>query len=82
MIDLMPTGAKSKLREIRIVKAFIILIFVLSLLILYIEYHDHDHDHDHAHISWKFIFIASMCVIWDFDLNKKIKELKVQIKSD
>ncbi|MNY98384.1 hypothetical protein Q4S33_15935 [Acinetobacter calcoaceticus] len=63
MIDLMPTGAKSKLREIRIVKAFIILIFVLSLLILYIEYHDH------AHISWKFIFIASMCVIYDSDLN-------------
>ncbi|MEB3863707.1 hypothetical protein MSG66_06660 [Acinetobacter sp. IK31] len=75
MIDLMPPEAKSKLRETRIVKAFIILIFVLSLLILYIEYHDH------AHISWKFIFIASMCVIYDFDLNKKIKELKVQIKS-
>lgn len=76
MIDLMPTDAKSKLREIRIVKAFIILIFVLSLLILYIEYQDH------AHISWKFIFIASMCVIYDSDLNKKIKELKVEIKSD
>ena len=76
MIDLMPTGAKSKLREIRIVKAFIIFAFVLSLLILYIEYHDH------AHISWKFIFIASMCVIYDSDLNKKIKELKVEIKSD
>ena len=76
MIDLMPTDAKSKLREIRIIKAFIILIFVLSLLILYIEYHDH------AHISWKFIFIASTCVIYDFDLNKKVKELKVQIKSD
>lgn len=76
MIDLMPTDAKSKLREIRIVKAFIILIFVLSLLILYIEYHDR------AHISWKFIFIASMCVIYDSDLNKKIKELKAEIKSD
>jgi len=76
MIDLMPTDAKSKLREIRIVKAFIIFAFVLCLLILYIEYHDH------AHISWKFIFIASMCVIYDSDLNKKIKELKVEIKSD
>jgi len=76
MIDLLPTDAKSKLREIRIVKAFIILIFVLSLLILYIDYHDY------AHISWKFIFIASMCVIYDSDLNKKIKELKVEIKND
>ncbi|WP_336170267.1 hypothetical protein [Acinetobacter sp. 161(2023)] len=76
MIDLMPTDAKSKLREIIIVKAFIIFVFVLSLLILYIEYHNR------AHISWKFIFIASICVIYDFDLNKKIKELKVQIKSD
>ncbi|ADI90216.1 hypothetical protein [Acinetobacter oleivorans] len=76
MIDLLPTDAKSKLREIRIVKAFIILIFVLSLLILYIDYHNH------AHINWKFIFIASMCVIYDSDLNKKIKELKVEIKSE
>ncbi len=33
MIDLMPTDAKSKLREIRIVKAFIIFALVLSLLI-------------------------------------------------
>jgi len=76
MIDLMPTNAKSKLREIRIVKAFLILAFVLSLLILYIDYHNH------AYISWKFIFIASMCVIYDSDLNKKIKELKVEIKND
>jgi hypothetical protein len=76
MIDLMPTYAKSKLREFRIVKAFIIFAFILSLLILYIEYHNH------AHISWKFVFIASICVIYDFDLNKKIKELKIQIKSD
>ncbi len=72
----MPTNAKSKLREIRIVKAFIILTFVLSLLILYIEYHDH------AHISWKFVFITCLCMIWDFDLNNKIKELKAQIKTD
>ncbi|MDF3345338.1 hypothetical protein [Acinetobacter pittii] len=76
MIDLMPTDAKSKLREIRIVKAFIIFAFVLSLLILYIEYQKY------AHISWKFVFIASMCAIYDFDLNNKIKELKVQIKTD
>lgn len=76
MIDLMPTNAKSKLREIRIVKAFLILAFVLCLLILYIDYHNH------AYISWKFIFIASMCVIYDSDLSKKIKELKVEIKND
>lgn len=76
MIDLMPTNAKSKLREIRIVKAFLIFAFVLCLLILYIEYQKYDH------INWKFIFIASMCVIYDSDLNKKIKELKVEIKSD
>ncbi|AMX19912.1 hypothetical protein IEC338SC_2786 [Acinetobacter pittii] len=76
MIDLMPTNAKSKLREFRIVKAFIIFAFILSLLILYIEYHKY------VHISWKFVFIASMCAIYNSDLNKKIKELKVQIKSD
>ncbi|GAM30088.1 hypothetical protein P23_0591 [Acinetobacter calcoaceticus] len=76
MIDLMPTNAKSKLREIRIVKAFIIFAFVLCLLILYIEYQKY------GHINWRFVFIAGVCVIWDFDLNKKIKELKVQIKSD
>ncbi|AZP28956.1 MULTISPECIES: hypothetical protein [Acinetobacter] len=76
MIDLMPTDAKRKLREIRIVKAFIIFAFVLSLLILYIEYHNH------AHISWKFVFIASLCAIYDFDLNNKIKDLKVEIKSN
>ncbi|AMO40348.1 hypothetical protein BE1S18E01_13030 [Acinetobacter sp. BEC1-S18-ESBL-01] len=76
MIDLMPTDAKRKLREIRILKAFIIFAFVLSLLILYIEYHNH------AHISWKFVFIASLCAIYDFDLNNKIKDLKVEIKSN
>lgn len=76
MIDLMPTNAKSKLREIRIVKAFLIFAFVLCLLILYIEYQKY------GHINWKFIFIASMCVIYDSDLNKKIKELKVEIKND
>lgn len=76
MIDLMLIDAKSKLREFRIVKAFIIFAFVLSLLILYIEYHTH------AYLSWKFVFIASLCAIYDFDLNNKIKELKVQIKSD
>ncbi|MDP7815118.1 hypothetical protein QWI38_18645 [Acinetobacter pittii] len=75
-MDLMPTDAKRKLREIRIVKAFIIFAFVLSLLILYIEYHNH------AHISWKFVFIASLCAIYDFDLNNKIKDLKVEIKSN
>ncbi|MFW6697337.1 hypothetical protein ACODTP_07475 [Acinetobacter pittii] len=75
MIDLMPTDAKSKLREIRIVKAFIIFAFVLSLLILYIEYQKY------GHINWKFVFITSICVIYNFDLNNKIKELKVQIKS-
>ncbi|MBJ9720411.1 hypothetical protein I5515_01170 [Acinetobacter calcoaceticus] len=76
MIDLMPIDAKSKLRQTRIVKAFIIFAFFLSLLILYIEYQKY------AHISWMFIFIASTCVIYDFDLNKKIKELKFQIKND
>lgn len=70
MFDLMPKDAKSKLREIRVVKAFIILIFVLSLLILYIDYHNH------AYISWKFIFITCLCMIWDFDLNKRSKYLK------
>ena len=76
MFDLMPKDAKSKLREIRIIKAFLIFAFVLCLLILYIEYHDH------AHISWKFVLLTCLCMIWDSDLNKKIKELKVQIKSD
>lgn len=75
MIDLMPTDAKSKLREFRMVKAFIIFAFVLSLLILYIEYQKY------AHINWKFVLITCLCMIWDFDLNNKIKELKVQIKS-
>ncbi len=75
MIDLMPTDEKSKLREFKIVKAFIIFAFILSLLILYIEYQKY------AHINWKFVFITCLCMIWDFDLNNKIKELKVQIKS-
>ncbi|MCH2070211.1 hypothetical protein [Acinetobacter pittii] len=76
MIDLIPTDAKSKLREIRIVKAFIIFAFVLSLLILYIEYQKYEY------INWKFVFITCLCMIWDFDLNNKIKELKAQIKTD
>jgi len=76
MIDLMPTDAKRKLRESRNVKAFIILAFVLCLLILYIEYQKY------GHINWRFVFITGVCVIWDFDLNKKIKELKIQIKND
>lgn len=59
----MPTDAKSKLREFRIVKAFIIFALVLSLMILYIEYQKY------GHISWKFVFITSICVIYDFDLN-------------
>ena len=64
------------LKHHRIIKAFLIFAFVLCLLILYIEYQKY------AHISWKFVFIASMCAIYNFDLNNKIKELKVQIKSD
>ena len=76
MFDLMPKDAKSKMQEIRVVKAFLIFAFVLCLLILYIEYQKY------GHISWKFVFIASMCAIYNFDLNNKIKELKVQIKSD
>ncbi|WP_336038645.1 hypothetical protein [Acinetobacter calcoaceticus] len=76
MIDLMPSDAKSKLRETRILKAFTIFAFVLSLLILYIEYQKY------GHINWRFVFIISLCVIWDFDLNKKINELKVEIKND
>ncbi|MBC6800602.1 hypothetical protein CKK05_12800, partial [Acinetobacter baumannii] len=55
---------------------FLIFAFVLCLLILYIEYQKY------AHINWKFVYITCLCMIWDFDLNKKIKELKVQIKSD
>jgi len=74
MIDLMPSDAKSKLRETRILKAFTIFAFVLSLLILYIEYQKY------GHINWRFVFIISLCVIWD--LNKKINELKVEIKND
>ncbi|CAI3107170.1 hypothetical protein MWMV8_MWMV8_00461 [Acinetobacter calcoaceticus] len=76
MIDLMPSDAKSKLRETRILKAFTIFAFVLSLLILYIEYQKY------GHINWRFVFIISLCVIWDFDLNKKINELNVEIKND
>jgi len=76
MIDLIATDTKSKLREIRNLKASIIFAFVLSLFILYIEYQKH------AHISWKFVFIAGVCVIYDFDLNKKIKELKNQLKAN
>ncbi|EXS24351.1 hypothetical protein J658_1224 [Acinetobacter baumannii 573719] len=44
-------------------------------MILYIEYQKY------AHINWKFVLITCLCMIWDFDLNNKIKELKVQIKS-
>ncbi|MDC5332486.1 hypothetical protein NRA46_04485 [Acinetobacter baumannii] len=76
MFELIPINRKSKLREIRIIKAFLIFAFVLCLLILYIEYQKY------AHINWKFVFITCLCMIWDFVLNKKIKELKVQIKSD
>ncbi len=38
MFELIPINRKSKLREIRIIKAFLIFAFVLCLLILYIEY--------------------------------------------
>lgn len=70
MFDLMPKDAKSKLREIRIVKAFLIFVFVLCLLVLYIEYQKY------AHINWKFVFITCLCMIWDFDLNKQANHLK------
>lgn len=43
MFDLMPKEGKSKLREIRVVKAFLIFAFVLCLLILYIEYQKYAH---------------------------------------
>ncbi|MFW6402603.1 hypothetical protein [Acinetobacter baumannii] len=70
MFDLIPKDAKSKLREIRIIKAFLIFAFVLCFLILYIEYQKY------AHINWKFVFITCLCMIWDFDLNKQSKYLK------
>lgn len=38
MFELIPINRKNKLREIRIIKAFLIFAFVLCLLILYIEY--------------------------------------------
>ena len=57
MIDLMPTDAKSKLRESRHVKGFIIFAFVLCLLILYIEHQKY------GHINWRFVFIAGVCLI-------------------
>ena len=53
MFDLMPKDAKSKMQEIRVVKAFLIFAFVLCLLILYIEYQKY------GHISWKFVFIQA-----------------------
>ncbi|HFE9762566.1 TPA: hypothetical protein ACGA3Y_001156 [Acinetobacter baumannii] len=70
MFELIPINRKSKLREIRVVKAFLIFAFVLCLLILYIEYQKY------AHISWKFVFLTCLCMIWDFDLNKQAKCLK------
>ena len=70
MFDLMPKDAKSKLREIRVVKAFLFFAFVLCLLILYIEYQKY------AHINWKFVYITCLCMIWDFDLNKQAKHVK------
>ncbi|OUM80441.1 hypothetical protein AST19_15830 [Acinetobacter baumannii] len=51
-------------------KAFLIFAFVLCLLILYIEYQKY------GHISWKFVFLTCLCMIWDFDLNKQAKCLK------
>ncbi|MDT7995557.1 hypothetical protein RQ727_16690 [Acinetobacter baumannii] len=66
MFELIPINRKNKLREIRIIKAFLIFAFVLCLLILYIEYQKY------AHINWKFVYITCLCMIWDFDLNKKI----------
>ncbi|MGQ1600304.1 hypothetical protein ACT4ZU_09745 [Acinetobacter baumannii] len=70
MFELISINRKSKLREIRIIKAFLIFAFVLCLLILYIEYQKY------AHINWKFVFITCLCMIWDFDLNKRSKYLK------
>ncbi|HCA5042501.1 TPA: hypothetical protein MW152_000715 [Acinetobacter baumannii] len=72
MFKLIPINRKSKLREIRIIKAFLIFAFVLCLLILYIEYQKY------AHINWKFVFITCLCMIWDFDLNKQAKYLKIK----
>ncbi|WP_334264818.1 hypothetical protein [Acinetobacter baumannii] len=65
MFELIPINRKNKLREIRIIKAFLIFAFVLCLLILYIEYQKY------ALINWKFVYITCLCMIWDFDLNKK-----------
>ncbi|MES5773641.1 hypothetical protein ABUE25_18405, partial [Acinetobacter baumannii] len=67
---LISINRKSRLREIRIIKAFLIFAFVLCLLILYIEYQKY------VHINWKFVFITCLCMIWDFDLNKQAKILK------
>ncbi|WP_025467195.1 hypothetical protein [Acinetobacter baumannii] len=52
MFELIPINLKNKLREIRIIKAFLIFAFVLCLLILYIEYQKY------AHINWKFVYIT------------------------
>lgn len=70
MFELISINRKSKLREIRIVKAFLIFAFVLCILILYIEYQKY------GHINLKFVFIICLCVIWDFDLNKQARHLK------
>ncbi|OTU15173.1 hypothetical protein [Acinetobacter baumannii] len=70
MFELISINRKSKLREIRIIKAFLFFAFVLCLLILYIEYQKY------GHISWKFVFLTCLCMIWDFDLNKQAKCLK------
>ncbi|MEO9279662.1 hypothetical protein ABFY81_07060 [Acinetobacter sp. WA-87] len=70
MFELISINRKSKLREIRTVKAFLIFAFVLCFLILYIEYQKY------GHINWKFVFITCLCMIWDFDLNKQARHLK------
>lgn len=51
MFELIPINRKSKLREIRIIKAFLIFAFVLCLLILYIEYQKY------AHINWNLYLL-------------------------
>ncbi|MDK4791261.1 MAG: hypothetical protein OC189_04365 [Acinetobacter sp.] len=74
MFELISINRKSKLREIRTVKVFLIFAFVLCFLILYTEYQKY------GHINWKFVFIIYLSIylsmIWDFDLNKQARHLK------
>ena len=72
MFDLEPKNIKAKIRQQSLTKVFTVLIFGLSILIIVSEYQKY------SEWNFKFLVIAVAVMVWNYKLDREIKNLKDQ----